>query len=86
MDTLITLSWSIPLAIFVFVLFYRLGKWMETKNFNDGNCKCGGRFKPFDVAVFYGSDGSRGYSCDKCGQSVFCSYNVDRGYQYRPLI
>lgn len=82
MSILIKLAWMIPTAIIVFIIFFQSAKHVERKNFNDGVCKCGGRFKPFDLAVFIGSDGSRGYSCDKCDKTVFCSYDVDTGYRY----
>ena len=77
-----SLIWTIPTAIAFFIAFWQLAKHIERKNFNDGKCKCGGNFEPFDTAVFIGSDGSRGYSCDNCHKTVFCSYNVDRGYIY----
>ena len=82
MQTLTRLLWAVPLAFSSLYLLYRFAKWIEKKNFNNGKCKCGGNLRPFDARVFLGSDGSRGYSCDKCDKSVFCSYNVDKAYRY----
>jgi hypothetical protein len=75
---------AVVIGSVIFYLMIRLAKEWERKRFNNGICKCGGHFQPFDFRVFIGSDGSRGYSCDRCNESVFCSYDVDKGYEYKP--
>lgn len=46
----------------------------EKEDYNNGICPhCGTKLKNFDMA----SDGSRGYTCDQCNYTTWCSYNVD---------
>jgi len=67
------------LLILAVVSFFMLGciltRHSEKKNYNNSICpKCGEKLRQFDIA----SDGSRGYTCNKCGYTTWCSYNVDK--------
>ena len=53
-------------------------KEAERRAYHDGKCRrCGSKLRLFD----YDSQGGRGYICDRCGYSTWCSYDVDgRGF------
>ena len=47
---------------------------LEKKDYNNGVCRnCGIKLKQFDVD----SQGGRGYICERCGHTVWVSWNVD---------
>ena len=82
LDILYKLLWSIPIAAFAFWFFFQIAKYITRKNFNNGICKCGGKFKLMHFVICTASDGSRGYQCQQCRKTIWVGYNVDAGYTY----
>lgn len=63
----------IPIALFIGSGI--IARNIEKKDYNKGVCpRCGERLGCFDMA----SDGSRGYTCDHCSYTTWCSYDVDK--------
>lgn len=51
------------------------GREEEKKAYNNGICpKCSTKLRHFDTD----SQGGRGYCCNNCGYTTWCSYDVDR--------
>jgi len=73
----------VPLAILVFfiVLFAIMiivARNWEARDFNNGFCPhCGRKLRYFDSD----SQGGRGYRCDACEYTTWCSYAVDKNYE-----
>lgn len=60
------------------IIFWQIGRYLERKNFNKGVCpNCGTKLRYFDAD----SQGGRGYTCDKCNYTTWCSYSVDKNYK-----
>lgn len=63
----------IPVALFIGAGI--IARKREKKDYNNSICpRCGERLRCFDMA----SDGSRGYTCDHCDYTTWCSYDVDK--------
>ena len=48
----------------------------EVKEFNNGKCKCGGKFETFGMD----SQGGTGWNCNKCDNSMWTSWVKVRKY------
>lgn len=59
--------WLIPILLVAIGLYFR---HKEIKEFNNGNCSCGGVFK----AIAMDSQGGTGWSCNKCNKSMWTSW------------
>lgn len=61
------------------IAFFRIGIYIEKKDFNNGKCLCCGYpLRNFDTD----SHGGRGYTCDGCGRKVWVSYpSVDKKFR-----
>ena len=64
----------VMIAAFSLLAFY--ARSLEKRSWNNGFCKCGGKWIYFDTD----SQGGRGYKCDvpSCQYGVWISYNVDK--------
>ncbi|APU89027.1 hypothetical protein Rctr197k_276 [Virus Rctr197k] len=64
-------------AAFFLIVTTWLCRTSEARAFNRGVCRCGSRWRRFDVD----SQGGRGYRCDACGDYCWVSYGVDGDYE-----
>lgn len=54
-----------------------IAKHFESKHYNKGICPdCNIKLRNFDMD----SHGGRGYTCDICHYTTWCSYNVDKNH------
>lgn len=61
----------------LFAIVIIIARHSESKQFNRGKCLlCDNKLSQFSTD----SQGGRGYICDKCGYTVWVSYNVDKKY------
>ena len=66
--------WWLFLLMGVIVIFAVAAYFEEKAHYNKGTCiMCGGKLKQFAY-----SRGVRGYVCEKCNHTVFCSCEVDK--------
>jgi len=63
--------------ILVFLFFSVACYIVDRMNWNKGKCLCGEPWYNFDTD----SQGGRGYSCRKCGKTIWISYPVDKRKQ-----
>jgi hypothetical protein len=61
------------LLLFGFIIW---GRSREKKDWNNGYCSCGHKWRYFDSD----SQGGRGYCCDNCNNYIWVSYKVDKNY------
>lgn len=57
---------------------WKLLKFQEAQEFNNGICRCGGHFKKFPIM----DTGVKGYDCDVCKKVVIISFDTDVDYKY----
>lgn len=73
--TVVLTALSLVVVFAIIVMFVR---HLEKRNFNNGICtNCNSKFRRFDTD----SQGGRGYICDKCGNTVWVSYKVDKSFE-----
>lgn len=65
---------SFAVAVFLIVaLIIIVGiheRHQEIKEFNNGKCSCGGKFREFDMT----SQGHIGWQCDRCKEYIWTSW------------
>jgi len=60
---------------------WQLLKWRETDQFNDGVCKCGGHFKPFEKKVQECIQ-ALAFQCDACMKTLWITHATIIDYEY----
>lgn len=57
-------------ALLVWIGMVLIAVFYEHKEYNNGRCKCGGKWKYFDTD----SQGGDGYYCENCGKVIWISW------------
>jgi len=67
-------------GVTIFLVLVAATTWarlLEKRDFNEGFCGCGRKWRRYDVD----SQGGCGYTCDPCNKGVWVSYrSVDRAF------
>ena len=78
MDKYTSLAIATSIILMIAITCISLARHFEKKAFNNGICpRCGKKLR------YFGSDsqGGRGYCCNDCRYTTWCSYNVDKNYK-----